>query len=188
MSPVGRERQALNSIQSVLGHTDPKLASLLATFSRLASSEEMPPHERVRSPLRHPPYRRRSRPRREKAPYRSRGLQPAAVLTRLLTSVTLITVAVILSNGGPAASPHAFGICGRLAPGRRAAACAATRTLGARPPGIPLAGLAAIRHDPQDTHRSDIDLRQRRSPSAEGPASPGGRCRRAEQDDLSART
>ncbi len=112
MSPVGWERQALHSIQSVLGHTDPKLASLLATFSRLASSEAMPAHERVRSPLRHPPYRRRSRRRRGKALYRGRRLQRAAVLTWLLTSVTLITVAVILSNGGPAACPHAFGICG----------------------------------------------------------------------------
>jgi hypothetical protein len=111
MSRADWERQALNSIQSVLGHTDPKLASQLAGFSRLASSEEMPAHERVRSPLRHPPYRR-SRRRREKAPYRGRGLQRAAILTWLLTSVTLITVAVILSNGGPAACPHAFGICG----------------------------------------------------------------------------
>jgi hypothetical protein len=93
MSRAGWERQALNSIQSVLGHTDPKLASHLAGFSRLASS-------------------RRSRRRRGKAPYRSRGLQRAAILTWLLTSVTLITVAVILSNGGPAACPHAFGICG----------------------------------------------------------------------------
>jgi hypothetical protein len=106
MSPAGWERQALNSIQSVLGHTDPELASHLAGFSRLASSEEMPAHERVRSPLRHPPSRRRSRRRR------GRGLQRAAILTWLLTSVTLITVAVILSNGGPAACPHAFGICG----------------------------------------------------------------------------
>lgn len=102
MSRAGWERQALNSIQSVLGHTDPELASHLAGFSRLASSEEMPAHERVRSPLRHPPYRRRSRRRRGKAPYRGRGLQRAAILTWLLTSVTLITVAVILSNGGPA--------------------------------------------------------------------------------------
>lgn len=39
MSRAGWERQALNSIQSVLGHTDPKLASHLADFSRLASSE-----------------------------------------------------------------------------------------------------------------------------------------------------
>ena len=107
MSRAGWERQALNSIQSVLSHTDPKLASHLAGFSRLASSEEMPAHERVRSPL-----RRRSRRRRGKAPYRGRGLQRAAILTWLLTSVTLITVAVILSNGGPAACPHAFGICG----------------------------------------------------------------------------
>ena len=112
MSPVGWEHQALDSIASALGGSDLKLASLLATFSRLASSEEMPAHERVRSPLRHPPYRRRSRRRRGKAPYRSRGLQRAAILTWLLTSVTLITVAVILSNGGPAACPHAFGICG----------------------------------------------------------------------------
>ena len=112
MSRAGWERQALNSIQSVLGRTDPKLASHLAGFSRLASSEEMPAHERVRSPLRHPPYRRRSRQRRGKAPYRGRGLQRAAIPTWLLTSVTLITVAVILSNGGPAACPHAFGICG----------------------------------------------------------------------------
>ena len=28
MSPVGWEHQALDSIQSALGHTDPKLASL----------------------------------------------------------------------------------------------------------------------------------------------------------------
>ena len=112
MSRAGWERQALNSIQSVLGHTDPKLASQLAGFSRLASSEEMPAHERVRSPLRHPPYRRRSRRRRGKALYHGRRLQRAAVLTWLVTSVTLITVAVIPSNGGPAACPHAFGICG----------------------------------------------------------------------------
>ena len=112
MSPAGWEGQALDYIQSVLGHTDPKLALLLAGFSRLASSEEMPAHERVRSPLRHPPHRRRSRRRRAKAPYHGRGPRRAAVLTWLLTSVTLITVAVILSNSGPAACPHAFGICG----------------------------------------------------------------------------
>jgi hypothetical protein len=112
MSPVGWEHQALNSIQSALGHTDPKLASLLAGFSRLASSEEMPTHERVRSPLRHPPHRRSYRRRRGKALDHDRGLQRTVVLIWLVTSVTLITVAAILSNGGPATCPHAFGICG----------------------------------------------------------------------------
>jgi hypothetical protein len=112
MSPAGWEYQALESIRGALGHTDPKLASLLATFSRLALSEDMPTHEKVRSPLRHPPHRRRSRPRRGKAPHRHRSLQRAAVLTWLLTSIAMITVAVILTRGGPAPCPQAFGICG----------------------------------------------------------------------------
>jgi hypothetical protein len=112
MSPVGWEHQALDSIQSALGHTDPKLASLLVTFSRLAASEEMPAHEKVRSPLGHPPRRHRSRPRRGKAPQRHRSLQRAAILTWLIATTAMITVAVILSRGGPASCPQAFGICG----------------------------------------------------------------------------
>ena len=111
MSPAGWEHQALESIQSALGHTDPKLASLLVTFTRLASSEQMPAHEKVRSPLRYPPRRRRSRPRRGEAPHRHRSLQRAAVLTWLITSIAMITVAVILSRGCPASCPHAFEIC-----------------------------------------------------------------------------
>jgi hypothetical protein len=111
MSPAGWEHHALDSIQGALGHTDPRLASLLATFSRLASSEAMPTHEKLRSPLRHPPHRRRSRLRRVKAPHRHRSLQRAAVLTWLLTSIAMITVAVLLSRSGPAPCPHAFGIC-----------------------------------------------------------------------------
>jgi hypothetical protein len=99
MSPVGWEHQALDSIQDALGHTDPKLASLLATFTRLAASEEMPAHEKVRSPMGHPPHRHRS-------------LQRAVILTWLITATAMITVAVILSRGGPASCPQAFGICG----------------------------------------------------------------------------
>jgi hypothetical protein len=110
-SPPGWEHQALDSIQSALGHADPKLASLLATFTRLASSEQMPAHEKIPSPLRHPPHRRRSRPRRGETPHRHRSLQRAVILTWLITSIAMITVAVILSRGGPAPCPQAFGIC-----------------------------------------------------------------------------
>jgi hypothetical protein len=112
MSPVGWEHQALNSIQGALGHTDPNLASLLAMFTRLAASEEIPAHEKVRSPLSHPPRRHRSPPRRGKAPHRHRSLQRAVILTWLITSIAMISVAVILSRGGPASCPQAFGICG----------------------------------------------------------------------------
>ena len=110
---VGWEHQALDSIQSALGHTDLELASLLATFTRLAANEEMPTHEQVRSPLGHPPRRHGSRPRRGKAPHRRhRSLQRAVILTWLITSIAMIAVAVALSRGGPASCPQAFGICG----------------------------------------------------------------------------
>ena len=105
----GWEHQALDSINSALGDSDPKLAALLAMFGQLASSEEMPGHEKIRSALRHPPHRRR----RERPPHRRRlGPQQAAVLIWLLTSVALITVAAILSHGGPSSCPQAWGICG----------------------------------------------------------------------------
>ena len=78
MSPVRWEHQALDSIASALGGSDPKLASLLATFSALASSEEMPAHEKVRSPLRHPA-RRWPRPRRHKPPHLSRDIRNCPV-------------------------------------------------------------------------------------------------------------
>ena len=104
------EQQALDSINSALGDSDPKLAALLAMFGRLASSEQMPGHEKIRSALRHPPRRRR----RARTPHRRLGRQQAAVLIWLLASVAVITVAAILSHGGPPSCPQAWGICGGL--------------------------------------------------------------------------
>lgn len=48
MSLSASEQQALDSIAATLTSSDPKLASLLAIFARLASGEEMPVRERVR--------------------------------------------------------------------------------------------------------------------------------------------
>jgi hypothetical protein len=48
MSLSASEQQALDSIEATLTSSDPKLASLLAIFARLASGEEMPARERVR--------------------------------------------------------------------------------------------------------------------------------------------
>src|SRR6516164_2308 len=114
----GWEHQALDSINSALGDSDPKLAAQLAMFGQLASSAEMPGHEKIRSALRHPPHRRR----RARTPHRRLGPPQAAVLIWLLTSVALITVAAILSHGGPPSCPQAWGICGGLGstpPGQR---------------------------------------------------------------------
>ena len=45
MSLSASEQQALDSIEATLTSSDPKLASLLAIFTRLASGEEMPVRE-----------------------------------------------------------------------------------------------------------------------------------------------
>jgi hypothetical protein len=96
MSGSGRwEHLALESIETGLGDSDPALASLLAMFSRLASCEEMPVSERIRTSLRRPP--RRGRRRR---PSRSAFRSTSALLVWLVVSVALITAAVVLSRGG----------------------------------------------------------------------------------------
>jgi hypothetical protein len=48
MSLRARERCRLSAIQAGLRHSDPRLASLFATFSRLMREEEMPHIERLR--------------------------------------------------------------------------------------------------------------------------------------------
>lgn len=48
MSLPARERRRLRGIQGALDHSDPRLTSLFATFSRLAREEEMPHFERLR--------------------------------------------------------------------------------------------------------------------------------------------
>src|SRR5215831_5143421 len=47
MSPDAWEERALGSIGDRLAGSDPELAKLLATFTRLASGEEMPVRERL---------------------------------------------------------------------------------------------------------------------------------------------
>ena len=48
MSLNERETQALGSIEDGLAGSDPRLASMLNIFSRLAAGEEMPVREKIR--------------------------------------------------------------------------------------------------------------------------------------------
>ena len=48
MSFTELERQALGSIEDGLAGSDPRLASMLSIFSRLAAGEEMPTREKIR--------------------------------------------------------------------------------------------------------------------------------------------
>ena len=71
MSLSPKEQQALASIEDGLAGSDPKLASLLATFARLASGEEMPVREKIQA-IRHRATRRRTTTRASAAATRAR--------------------------------------------------------------------------------------------------------------------
>src|SRR5258705_262219 len=69
MSLSSKEQQALASMDDGLAGSDPKLASLLATFARLASDEEMPVREEIRA-IRH---RGTGRPHRNQSQRRGKA-------------------------------------------------------------------------------------------------------------------
>jgi Protein of unknown function (DUF3040) len=102
MSLSAREQQELASIEDRLASSDPKLASLLAMFGRLASGEDMPMRDKVRmlgrraSPGRH---RYQKRARRTGASRLVRGVcrRPGWpwIALCVLVSVGLIAAALV---------------------------------------------------------------------------------------------
>jgi len=122
MSPDSWERRALDSIRDGLARSDPRLAALLATFTRLASGEAMPVREELRArPLR-AIHRSRKRRHSRRGPVRgfSRrlGVERLALLLWLVITVVLITTAVTLSrNGSQSACTERWpGVCADAAP------------------------------------------------------------------------
>jgi len=113
MSLSAWEQQALNSIKEDLVGSDPELATLLATFTELASGEEMP----VRENIRVIPHWVLRRPRRKRQRHRGRDLAAGvrrflrlryALVLCLLVTAVLISVAVTLSRGGGHVSCQEF--------------------------------------------------------------------------------
>jgi len=123
MSPDAWEQRALDSIKDGLAGSDPQLAALLTTFTRLASGEEMPVREELRA---RPPrairrsrrQRRHSRRRPARGSSRRLGVERVALLLWLLITVGLITTAVTLSRSGSqsACIERWPGICAEAAP------------------------------------------------------------------------
>lgn len=97
------ERQALDSIKDGLAESDPGLAAMLSAFNRLASDEEIPDRERIRSGLRRPLRRLRRGRRRfslRRACHQLGFQRNALLLLWLLTTAALIGGAVALSTDG----------------------------------------------------------------------------------------
>ena len=104
------ETQALGSIADGLAGSDPRLASMLTIFSRLAAGEEMPAREKtpVRRgrPAAHRPRHARRHPRRGTALPQARqlhprlGRQPAMLVLWAVISAALLTAALALTTSG----------------------------------------------------------------------------------------
>jgi hypothetical protein len=95
------EQQALDSIGDGFAASDPRLASLLITFSQLASGEQMPVREDIRRgsqrALRRSLRRRRGRP--PGRPQRYLGLQRGAWLLWFAVTVAVIAMAFAMNRG-----------------------------------------------------------------------------------------
>jgi hypothetical protein len=102
MSLSAWEQQALDSIKNRLAGSDPELAALLFAFNRLASDEEMPDREKIPARSRRAFLRLRGARRRSslRGICQRLGFRRAVVLLWLVTSATLIAVALALSAGG----------------------------------------------------------------------------------------
>jgi hypothetical protein len=96
MSLSAWEQQALESIKNGLAGSDPELATLLSTFNRLASDEEMPDRERTRAGS------RRAFPRFRRARWRAnlrRARQRLGVPGTVLLLLWLVTTAALIAAG-----------------------------------------------------------------------------------------
>jgi len=113
------DRQTLGSIEDGLAGSDPKLASMLNIFSRLAAGEEMPAHETIRA-RRGPasgirPGRARGHARPSTVfPHARRldarlGWPQAMFLLWAVISAALLAFALLLNTSGPKACIRLMG-------------------------------------------------------------------------------
>jgi hypothetical protein len=120
------ERQALGSIEDGLAGSDPRLASMLTIFSRLAAGEGMPVRENIRVRRGRPEAHRRRgdrrHPRRGRAHPQARRLYPrlgrqqAMLLLWFVISAGLLAVALVLNTSGHKACIRSMGTACSSAP------------------------------------------------------------------------
>ena len=116
------ERQALGWIEDGLAGSDPRLASMLNIFSRLAAGEEMPAGENIRVRRGRPAARRPRRARRHprqgtvlpqaRRLYPRLGLQQALLLLWVVITAGMLAVALVLNTSRhQACSPSMGTVC-----------------------------------------------------------------------------
>jgi len=143
MSLSTGDQRALDSIEDGLAGSDPRLASLLATFARLTAGEELPVRERIRAGWRPASRRPRSRWRHPRQGTMRRGVRQVPECLRgqlvwpflwLAIFIALIAVALTVSHGGKAPCPGWASACSAQAPAHAAGqAGQAAPQVGGRP-------------------------------------------------------
>jgi hypothetical protein len=119
MSLTEPQRRALGCIEHGLAGSDPRLASMLTIFSRLAAGEEMPAREKTRvrrgRPAAHRSRRARRHPRQGTALPQARWLYPrlgrqqAMLLLWAVISAALLAIALVLNTSGHKACIQSMG-------------------------------------------------------------------------------
>ncbi len=100
MSLSADDRRALNSITEGLAESDPVLAGLLDTFTRLTAGEAMPAREQIGARWRQ--MRGTAGRKRARRVGRRRGTAQIIILVWLLLTALFVSLAVVLGGGGPA--------------------------------------------------------------------------------------
>src|SRR5262249_25476895 len=116
MSFTEPERQALGAIADGLAGADPRLASMLTIFSRLAAGEEMPARQKTRARRGRPAARRPRRsparglasPQPRRPPPRL-GWQQAMVVLGAVVFAALLTAVLALTASGPTTCARPLG-------------------------------------------------------------------------------
>jgi hypothetical protein len=106
------ETQALGAIAAGVAGSDPRLASMLTIFSRLAAGEQMPAREKTqarrRRPAAHRPRRGTASPQARRR-YPRLGRQQAMLVLGAVISAALLTAALALTASGPATCARPMG-------------------------------------------------------------------------------
>lgn len=104
MSLGADDQRALDSITECLTESDPVLAGLLDTFTRLTAGEAMPAREQIGAKWRQMQgtARRAGRRKRTRRAGRRLGTAQILMLVWLLLTALFVSLAVVLGSGGPA--------------------------------------------------------------------------------------
>lgn len=110
MSLSAHDRQALEAIEGRLAASDPRLAAMLSTFSRLEDGEAVPAREQIREGRQHRLARHRRAGRARRVLSRNpRTLYIALALWVIMTIVIAIAIVAVVSHGGSRSTPRSHG-------------------------------------------------------------------------------